>query len=137
MGLSAGAVPALFLGLGGLVAYLAGVCALAERRRLLRTGIPATALVKHRPAVPGDTSGRSAPLLQFPTADGGVMEEFSPVPSSRALPLVDGGLVAVAYDPEDPRRFLVRGRERRGLEYAFAGLGASLMLAALVLLVML
>lgn len=132
--MSVGLVPAVFLGLGGLVAYLAGVVALAETRRLRRVGIPVEALVKHRPAAPGDMSGQSAPLLQFATESGGVMEVFSPVGSTRTLPLIDGQHVLVAYDPADPRQVLVRGRERRAIDYAFVGLGVCLMLTALVVL---
>lgn len=134
MGSSVGVVPVVFLGFGGLLVYLVGLGALAETRRLRRVGVLVSALVKDRPAVRGDVSGRSAPLLQFPTEDGGVMEVFSPVGSSRARPLTDGSQVLITYDPADPRQVLVSGRERRPLDYAFVGLGVCLMLTALVLL---
>jgi hypothetical protein len=134
MGLSTAVVPALFLGFGGFVAYLAGVVALAQTRRLRRVGIPVQALVKHRPAVRGDTSGRSGPLLQFATESGGVMEVFSPAGSTRSRPLVDGHQVLIAYDPDDPRQVVLPGRERRAVDYAFVGLGVCLMLTAAVVL---
>ena len=135
MGLSAVVVTGVFLGLGGFVAYLVGVGALAETRRLHRDGVTAWALVKQRPTVRGDTNGVPGPLLQFTTEDGGVMEVFAPVPSSRSHPMADGERVRVAYDPADPRKVLVVGRERRSVDYVFAGLGLSLVLAALVLLI--
>jgi hypothetical protein len=134
MGRSAGVVVAAFLALGGLAAYLVGVGSLAETRRLHRVGVLVWALVKSRPAVRGDTTGASAPLLQFSTEQGAVLEVFSPVPSSRSRPLVDGAMVRIAYDPADPRKVLVLGRERRGVDRAFMVLGALLVLAALVLL---
>ncbi|MEY9967829.1 hypothetical protein ABIA33_005909 [Streptacidiphilus sp. MAP12-16] len=135
MGLVAVAVPVLFLAVGGAVAYLAGAAGLAETRRLRQVGIETWALVKQRPVQPGDQTGRSAPLLQFATEQGLVMEVFSPVRSTRSGPLVDEQHVQVTYDPADPRCVLVHGRERRGIEYAFLGLGACVVLTALTLFV--
>ena len=135
MGLSAVIVTGVFLGLGGFVAYLAGVGALAETRRLHRVGVSAWALVRQQRVARGDPGGVPGPLLQFTTEDGAVMEVFAPVPSSRSHPMVDGERVRVAYDPADPRTVLVLGRERRTIDYAFALLGAVLVLAALALLV--
>jgi len=133
MGVAAFLPLALFTGLGGLIAYLAGAVGLAEIRRLGRVGVPVEALVKRRPADEGDTAGASRPLLQFLTEEGRVMEVFSPVPPARLEPLADGSRVWVTYDPADPRRLMVRGRERRWLEYAFLGLGAVVVLGAFVL----
>ncbi|MFI6845590.1 DUF3592 domain-containing protein [Kitasatospora sp. NPDC050467] len=135
MGTTTGVAAALavFVGLGGLVAYLAGVAGLRDLRRLRRVGVPVQALVRERVPGPEDRSAVSRPLLQFTTEDGRVVEVFSPVPSSRRAPLADGSYVGVRYDPADPRRLLVVGRERRRLEYAFMGLGIVMVLAALVL----
>ena len=130
--LALAAGPLLF---GGVIAYLTGAFGLQEARRLRRFGVPVRALVKHRPAAPGDTSGASAPLLQFATEDGTVMEVYSPVGSRRSRPLVDGRHVLIAYDPADPRQVQVGGRERIGLEYAFLGLGAVAVLTGLYVLV--
>lgn len=135
MGATAGAVAALavFVGLGGLVAYLAGVAGLRDLQRLRRVGVPARALVRERVPGPEDRSAVSRPLLQFTTEDGRVVEVFSPVPSSRRAPLVDGSYVTVRYDPANPRLILVAGRERRRLEYAFMGLGVVVALVAVLL----
>jgi hypothetical protein len=135
MGVSVGVGTGVFLALGGFVAYLVGVSALAETRRLCRVGVRAWALVKRRPPVPGAATGAPGPLLQFSTETDAVMEVFAPVPSSRSHPLLDGALVQILYDPADPRTVLVLGRERRAVDRVFAGLGVLLMLAALVLLV--
>ena len=135
MGLSAVVVTGVFLGFGGFVAYLVGVGALAETRRLRRDGVTAWALVEQPRTVPGGANGVPGPLLRFTTEDGAVMEVFAPVPSSRSHPMADGERVRVAYDPADPRKVLVLGRERRSIDYVFAGLGIGLVLAALVLLI--
>ncbi|MFC1405157.1 MULTISPECIES: DUF3592 domain-containing protein [Streptacidiphilus] len=130
MDTSALVVSAVLLGFGGLVAYLVGVGSLAETRRLLREGVPTEALVKQRPG------SDSAPLLQFDTdEEGPVMEVFSPVPSARSLPLVDGRTVRIVYDRADPRKLLVLGRERRAVDYTFAAAGVALFLTAVVLVV--
>jgi hypothetical protein len=118
---------ALVAGVGGALAYAAGIRGLREATRLARVGVPAWALVKA-------AAGATRPLLLFATRDGRVLEVFSPVPSSRTLPLPDGARVEVAYDPADPSQVLVRGRERLGLEYAFLGLGGAALIAALALL---
>jgi hypothetical protein len=123
---------AVFLALGGLVAYLAGVAGLNEIRRLGEVGVAAQALVRYRAPGPEDGSAAARPLLQFTTGGEQVVEVFSPVPSSRALPLVHGGLVWLRYDPADPSRVLVVGRERRRLEYAFVLLGVAAVLGAVV-----
>ncbi|MFC1412622.1 DUF3592 domain-containing protein [Streptacidiphilus sp. N1-12] len=135
MGTSAVIVTGVFLGFGGLVAYLVGVGALAETRRLRRDGVPAWAQVMRHPAAFDEVNGVPGPLLQFTTRDGAVVEVFAPVPSGRSRPLAAGERVRVAYDPADPRQVLVLGRERRGIDFAFAGLGVGLALAALVLLI--
>ena len=133
--MSAVVVTAAFLAVGGVVAYLVGVSSLAETRRLSRDGVPAQALVMQRPGVHGGVNGTPGPLLQFSTEDGTVLEVFSPVPSVRSYPLTDGQQVPIRYDPADPRKLLVLGRERRGVDRAFALLGAALVLAALLLVV--
>ncbi|GAA1972932.1 hypothetical protein GCM10009738_57840 [Kitasatospora viridis] len=124
---------ALFLALGGLVAYLAGVTGLNEIRRLRRVGVPALALVRYRVLGPDDHPPSARPLLQFSTPAEQVVEVFSPVLSSRALPLVHGGQVWLRYDPADPREVLLEGRERRSVERAFVIAGALAVLAAVVL----
>ncbi|KJK59281.1 DUF3592 domain-containing protein [Saccharothrix sp. ST-888] len=125
---------ALFAGLGGLVACLAGRAGLREIRRLRRVGLPAQALVRYRMLGEEDRAGSPRPLLQFTTVDGRVAEVFSPVPSSRSRRLVDGGQVWITYDPADPGQVLVDGRERRWLEYAFLASGSAITLTALTLL---
>ncbi|MCX4682844.1 DUF3592 domain-containing protein [Kitasatospora purpeofusca] len=124
---------AVFAGLGGLVAYLAGLAGLRELRRV---GVPGLALVRERLPGPEDRSAVSRPLLQFSTEDGRVIEVFSPVPSSRRTPLVDGSHVPIRYDPADPRQVLMAGHERRPLEYGFLGLGCVMAVTAIVLVVL-
>ncbi|MFF3599557.1 DUF3592 domain-containing protein [Kitasatospora indigofera] len=122
---------ALSVGTGGAVAYLAGAVGLSRTRRFRQVGVPVRAMVKSRPADAGDPTGGARPLLQFVTLDDAVMEVFSPVPASRAQPLVDGGRVWVSYDPADPREVAVRGRERVWLDAAFIVLGAAAVLLSL------
>ncbi|MFE0463080.1 DUF3592 domain-containing protein [Kitasatospora sp. NPDC058965] len=125
---------ALFLAFGGLVACLAGVAGLGEIRRLHRVGVSALALVRYRAPGREDGSAVSPPLLEFTTRGMQVVEVFSPVPSSRALPLEQGSRVRLRYDPADPGRVLLVGRERRHLEYAFVLLGAAAVLGAVVVI---
>ncbi|MCX4683301.1 DUF3592 domain-containing protein [Kitasatospora purpeofusca] len=124
---------AVFAGPGGLVAYLAGPAGLRDLQRLRRVGVPVLALVRERRPGPEDRSAVSRPLLQFTAGDGRVVEVFSPVPSSRRRPLVDGSHVPIRYDPADPRQVLVAGHERRRPEYAFLGLGCAMVITAIVL----
>ncbi|MQS15900.1 DUF3592 domain-containing protein [Streptomyces kaniharaensis] len=125
----------VFGGLGGVVAYLAGVVGLRDLRRLRRVGVPVRALVRERVPAPEDRALPPRPLLQFETEDGRVVEVFSPVPSTRSHPLPDGGYVPIRYDPADPRQVVVEGRERRPLEYAFVALGMAMVLVAVTLAV--
>lgn len=84
MGGTAGFAVVVFGALGGVVAYLAGVVGLRELRRLRRVGVPALALVRARVPTPEDRALPPRPLLQFETADGRVMEVFSPSRPPRA-----------------------------------------------------
>ncbi|MEV4613225.1 DUF3592 domain-containing protein [Kitasatospora sp. NPDC049258] len=124
---------ALFLGIGGLVAHLAGAVGLRDTRRLRRVGVPVRALVRYRAAGPDDRTGSPRPLLQFTTADDAVVEVFSPVPAARSQPLPDGGQVWISYDPADPRQVAVRGRERAWLDVVFLALGGGTLIASLTL----
>ncbi|MEW2525091.1 DUF3592 domain-containing protein [Streptomyces sp. NPDC047071] len=123
------AVWAAFTVVGGLVALLAGAYGLDRTRRVTEAGEWAEALVK---AV---RQGADRPALQFETADGQVVEVPSPVPVSRRRPLRAGQRVPIVYDADDPREVVLLGRERRGLDWAFVGAGAALVLAGLVLAV--
>ncbi|MDH6128784.1 DUF3592 domain-containing protein [Kitasatospora sp. GP82] len=125
---------ALFAGLGGAVAVLAGRAGLREIRRLRQVGLPAQALIRYRTLDEEDRAGSPRPLLQFTTEDGRVVEVFSPVPPSRTHRLIDGGQVSITYDPDDPGQVLVDGRERRWLEYAFLAFGGTIALATAILL---
>ncbi|RAG87058.1 hypothetical protein DN069_03640 [Streptacidiphilus pinicola] len=123
MGGTGGIVTAVFLGIGGLAAYLAGVSGLVEARRIRRDGHRVRALVRTRP-------GATRPLLQFTTEDDRelVMEVYGPA----GLP--EGQEVWLRYDPADPREILVEGHEGRGRERAFVALGVTAVLAALAVL---
>jgi hypothetical protein len=123
MGGTGGIVTAVFLGIGGLAAYLAGVAGLVETRRIARDGRRVRALVRRRP-------GATRALLQFTTEDERelVMEVYGPA----GLP--DGQEVWLRYDPADPREVLVEGWEGRGRERAFIAVGVTALLVALAVL---
>lgn len=127
---------AVFAGIGGLTAYLAGAVGLRDSRRLRRVGVPVQALVRYRSLEAGDLTGSPRPLLQFTTLDDAVMEVFSPVPAARSQPLADGTLVWISYDPADPRQVAVRGRERGRLDVAFLALGSGALIGALILVLL-
>ncbi|MFE2010461.1 DUF3592 domain-containing protein [Streptomyces sp. NPDC059491] len=124
-------VAAVFLGFGGAVALLVGAVGLSRIHGARREGVTVPALVRYRAA--GEDAACSRPSLQFATLDGRVVEVVSPVPPSRRHPLVDGTEVPLTYDPADPSRILVEGRERLWLEYAFAGCGAAVVLVAVAM----
>ncbi len=134
--MGAGAVLAGFAAFGAMLAVLAGSYGLRQARRLRRTGIRVQALVKHPARRPSDEPTRPRPLLQFATDDGRVLEIVSPVAPTRGCPLDEGDHVLVRYDPADPRTVVVHGRERLGLERAFVGGGAGVLLLSLALLVL-
>lgn len=106
----------------GAVALLAGLVGLQGIRRLRRVGVDVWALVKRAGPTTGEDGVR--PLLQYETGDGLVVEVGSPAPPSKRHPLVEGSLVRVTYDPDDPRVLQLHGRERATLEYAMVGTGA-------------
>ncbi|MEV5980264.1 DUF3592 domain-containing protein [Streptomyces sp. NPDC052114] len=120
-------VLAVVTALGGLVAALAGAYGLWQTRRITAAGALAQALVKAPPP------GAERPTLQFETADGRVVEVVSPVPPTPRRPLAPGDLVGIAYDTDDPRETVLVGGERTGLDRAFVGAGAALVLLGLVL----
>ncbi|MER7949765.1 DUF3592 domain-containing protein [Streptomyces sp. NPDC096079] len=132
MDTGAAVVLAGILAFGGLLAVLAGVYGLRQARRVRETGVRVPALVKRRPEQPGEGP---VLLLQFVTEDDRVMEVVCPVPPTRRQPLHDGDNILISYDPADPRDVAVQGRERLGLERAFAIGGATVVLLATSLLV--
>ncbi|MEU6122518.1 DUF3592 domain-containing protein [Streptomyces sp. NPDC047123] len=122
-------VLAAFTALGGLVAALAGAYGLRQTRRITTAGAVAQALVKAAPP------GTERPTLQFETGDGRVVEVVSPVPPTRRRPLAAGDVVDIAYDTGDPRETVLLGGERAGLDRAFVGAGAALVVLGAVLAV--
>ncbi|MEU6823133.1 DUF3592 domain-containing protein [Streptomyces atriruber] len=122
-------VLAAFTVLGGLVAALAGAYGLRQTRRITAVGAVTQALVK------ATLPGAERPTLQFETGDGRVVEVVSPVPPSRRRPLAAGDRVGIAYDVEDPRETVLIGGERTGLDRAFVGAGAALVVLGAVLAV--
>jgi hypothetical protein len=124
MGSAAAVTIAVFLAVGGVTAYLAGISGLDEQRRLRREGRRVRALVRFRPDA-------TRPLLQFTTDDERelVMEVFGP------YGLVDGSEVWLRYDPADPREVLVEGHEGSARERVFVAVGVAAVLGALVVLV--
>jgi hypothetical protein len=105
------------LALAGGLAALAGLTAMSRGRRLRRRGSPVWAVVLPRPVSADEGPGRT--VLQYPLADGRVVEQVSPGSARRARMLRPGQKVLVWYDPEDPQDVLVYGREGRAADLAF------------------
>ncbi|MGW2017103.1 hypothetical protein [Streptomyces sp. NPDC001927] len=117
---------------GGLLAALAGTYGLRQARRVSATGVRVPALVKRRPARPGE---EPATLLQFVTEDDRVMEVACPVRPTGRRPIRDGDTLLISYDPADPRDVVVQGHEPFGRERAFVVGGVVVVLLSITLLV--
>jgi len=115
----------VWLALAGGLAALAGLTGMSRARRLRRRGPPVWAVVLPRPVSADDGPGRT--VIQYPLADGRVVEQVSPRSARRARMLRPGQKVLVWYDPEDPSDVLVYGREGRAADLAFVLAGTLFM----------
>ena len=112
----------------GIVGGLAALAGLTARRRVLRlrrTGEPAWAMVVPLPVSPDESEGRSPRrnLIQYPLADGRVIERLCPRPIRKAAGPAVGQRVPVWYDPADPTDVLVNGWDGRYSDLAFLAVG--------------
>jgi hypothetical protein len=109
----------------GGVAALAGAAARSRVRRLRRSGRPAWAMVVPSPLSADEPATGSARrnLIQFPLADGRVIERLCPRPFLKAASPAVGQTVPVWYDPADPTDVLVNGWDGRFGNRAFLALG--------------
>jgi hypothetical protein len=118
-------VVGLVLVFAGGVAALAGATARSRVRRLRRSGRSAWAMVVPSPLSADEAATGSARrnLIQFPLADGRVIERVCPRPFRKTASPAVGQTVPVWYDPADPTDVLVNGWDGRLGNRAFLALG--------------
>jgi hypothetical protein len=131
---------AVWFALVGGLAALAGLAGMRRVRRLRRHGLTTWAVAVPAPAVrgsrpdallsPGPPSAvRSRQvLIQYPLADGRVIERMAPSSARKSVSLQPGQKVLVWYDPNDPDDILVYGRWGRTADRAFVIAGALFVL---------
>jgi hypothetical protein len=131
---------AVWFALVGGLAALAGLAGMRRVRRLRRHGLTTWAVAVPAPAVrgsrpdallsPGPPSAvRSRQvLIQYPLADGRVIERMAPSSARKSVSLQPGQKVLVWYDPNDPDDILVYGRWGRAADRAFVTAGVLLVL---------
>jgi len=115
----------LCLAFPGGVAALAGLTARRRVLRLRRSGEPAWAMVVPSPAAPDEPASRSPRryLIQYPLADGRVIERLCPRPIRKAAWPAVGQKVPVWYDRADPTDVLINGWDGRYADRAFLAVG--------------
>jgi Protein of unknown function (DUF3592) len=115
---------------------LAAIAGLADRRRvqrLRRTGVMDWATVVARAIRPGERPDGSSPaIIQFPLADGRVVERILSR-SGRAVTPEPGQKILVWYDPADPADVLVYGRYGTRVDRFFIAVGCILLVAGAAL----
>ena len=109
----------------GGVAALAGFTARQRVLRLRRSGEPAWAMVVPTPAEPDEPAGGSPRrnLIQYPLADGRVIEQICPRPIRKAAWPTVGQKVRVWYNRADPTDVLINGWDGRYADRAFLAVG--------------
>jgi Protein of unknown function (DUF3592) len=110
--------------LAGAVAVLAGASGARHAQRLRRFGQTAWATVVPAPAADGRDGWSHRRLIQYPLADGRVLERLAPPRRHAQL----GTKVLVWYDPAAPDDVLVFGRSTINSDVIFIGLGIALLL---------
>ena len=129
----------IWFAVAGGVAVLTGLTARDRVRRLRRTGEPTWAMVVPAPAAagspeePADGSLRRT-LIQYPLADGRVIERLCPRPLRRSAAPAVGQKVPVWYDPADPTDVLVNGWDGRHSDRMLLAAGLFFLLLGLVIL---
>lgn len=123
----------IWFAFAGGVAVLAGLTAMRRADRLRLRGITAWATVVRGPDAAADPAGAGdrdySTLIRYTLADGRIMERRFSAPLRRARALIPGERVQVWYDPADPAEVLVRGRDGRYVDWAFAITGILLIFA--------
>jgi hypothetical protein len=125
----------LWLVLVGGIAVLAGLTARQRVLRLRRSGQPAWGMVVPSPVSAGDPASGSSRryLIQYPLADGRVIERLCPPPIRKAAWPALGQKVPVWYDPADPADVLVNGWDGRFSDRAFLAMGVFFILFGLAI----
>lgn len=119
----------IWTAVGGAIAALAGLAGFLRVRRLRSSGVKAWAVAVQQPAAGDDEPDRQRrPLLQYPLADGRVLETLAPQ-AARKVPLHPGQSVLVWYDPADPLDILVYGRRGWASDLAFVIAGVVFIVA--------
>jgi Protein of unknown function (DUF3592) len=123
----------LCLAFPGGIAALAGLTARRRVLRLRRSGEPAWAMVVPSPATLDVPDGRSLRrnLIQYPLADGRVIEQLCPRPVRKAAWPAVGQKVPVWYDRADPTDVLVNGWDGRYADRAFLAVGVCFIVLGL------
>lgn len=122
--------------LGGLLSLYAGFAQLHTRRHLLADGSTAWASIVPAPKHPEYEPSAYRPMLRFDTDDGRPVEVYSPVPSTKRRPLVEGRKILVHYASEDPTQVVVHGETGRA-DLLFIGIGLVAVIGAITLIVVL
>ena len=127
-----------FTVVGGVV-VLIGLTARDRVRRLRRTGEPTWAMVVPAPVPAGDPDEPASgsprrTLIQYPVADGRVIERLCPRPLRRSAAPAVGQKVPVWYDPADPTDVLVNGWDGRFSDRAFLAAGLFFLILGLATL---
>lgn len=122
--------------LGGLLSLYAGLAQLRARRHLLADGSTAWASILPAPKHPEYEPSAYRPLLRFDTDDGRPVEVYSPVPSTKHRPLIEGRKILVHYAPEDPTLVVVHGEKGRA-DLLFIGIGLAAVITAITLMAVL
>jgi hypothetical protein len=122
--------------LGGLLSLYAGFAQLRARRHLLADGSTAWASIAPAPKHPEYEPSAYRPMLRFDTDDGRPVEVYSPVPSTKRRPLVEGRKILVHYAPEDPTQVVVHGETGRA-DLLFIGVGLVAVIGAITLMAVL
>lgn len=118
---------------GGLLSVYAGIAQLRDRRRLVADGGTAWALIVPAPRHPEYEPSAYRPMLRFDTDDGRLVEVYSPVPSTKRQPLIEGRKILVHYASEDPTQVVVHGEKGRS-DLLFIGIGLAAVISAVTVM---
>jgi len=122
--------------LGGLLSLYSGFAQLRAKRHLLADGSTAWASIVPAPKHPEYEPAAYRPMLRFDTDDGRRVQVYSPVPSTKRRPLVEGHKILVHYASEDPTQIVVHGETSRA-DLLFIGIGLVAVITAIALMAVL
>jgi hypothetical protein len=105
--------PLCFL-IGGMLSCYIGFAAIIFLRRMSRTGVDWTGnIVEYQ----SDSDGHRTPLIEFTTISGDIIKEQPVVYASTDLSKIRtyskfiGQPIPILYDPEDPKKFVLKSEE--------------------------